>query len=465
MLPFAGGASFSGMPEHPASAVSDTDPVIGRALRVNVAAGFLGSIWIAVANGMALPLFMEALHVSGFELGLLTAARQLSTLAQVPAAYLGEGLVRRKPVWGLLCGTHRLLWLGPALLPWLFSGSADQWPLWIIACLGLSELLANCSVSLWFSWMADLVPASRAGRFWGGRQRYLSVAILIAALVFGVVLQRSAGLTGFQMVFAVGALFGVADIVLHLAVHEPPHRKPKGAAGMTRVRQIWGSPRFRQLTWAMGLWTAAVTMPGYLNGLPSFFSVVYLKEALGASYGEASLVFAAAAFGGVLWTPSIGTWVDRRGAARVLVWLMGLGPLVSLAWVFLGTGLVRIPLLGGVCSGVLVAGAASLWMGGAYAGVTLCQMRLTQECTEPGSRTLAMGMHLAAVGVLGAAGALLAGVIKDHVGVTGFQLGPGWAPFSYFQVLILVQVALVWLGAIPLARRLSAGPEQVAGGD
>ncbi len=460
---FAGGNSFSGMTELPVSDASDSDPVIGRALRINVAAGFLGSIWIAVANGMALPLFMEALHVSGFELGMLTAARQLSTLAQVPAAYLGEGLVRRKPVWGLLCGTHRFLWLGPALLPWLFAGSADQWPLWIIACLGLSELLANCSVSLWFSWMADLVPASRAGRFWGGRQRYLSVAILIAALVFGVVLQKSAGLAGFQIVFVVGALFGVADIVLHLAVHEPPHRNREGCGGLVRLRQIWGNKRFRRLTWAMGLWTAAVTMPGYVSGLPSFFSVVYLKEALGASYGEASLVFAAAALGGVLWTPAIGAWVDRRGASRVLVWLMIMGPLASLSWLCLGTQ--RVPGLGGVSAGVLVAGAASLWMGAAYAGVTLCQMRLTQECTEPGSRTLAMGMHLAAVGVLGAAGALLAGAIKDHVGVTGFQLRPDWAPFSYFQVLILVQVSLVWLGAIPLACRLAAGPAQVKKGE
>jgi MFS family permease len=440
----------SGMLQPAPHSLPESDPVIGRALRLNVAAGFLGSIWIAVANGMALPLFMEALQVSGFELGLLTAVRQLSTLAQIPAAYIGENLGRRKPAWGLLCGTHRFLWLGPALLPWFFAGNSEQWPVWILGCLGLSELLANCSVSLWFSWMADLVPAARAGRFWGGRQRYLSVAILLAALGFGGILQRSQGLVGFQIVFLVGAIFGVADIVLHLAVHEPVHRVQTHGGGLERLKAIWGMKRFRQLTWAMGVWTAAVTMPGYMSGLPSFFSVVYLKEALGASYGEASLVFAAAALGGVLWTPAIGGWIDRHGAARVLVWLMVLGPVVSLSWLCLGTG----PGLWNVSVGVLVAGAASLWMGGAYAGVTLCQMRLTQECTEAGSRTLAMGVHLAVVGVMGAAGALVAGAIKDHVGVTGIRWGEGWAPFSYFQVLILVQVVLVWLGAIPLARGL-----------
>jgi hypothetical protein len=432
------------------------DTAIQRALSRNVAAGFLGSVWIAVANGMALPLLMEALKVSGFQLGILTAARQFSTLAQVPAACLGENLPQRKPAWALLCGTHRVLWICPALLPWLLPQSESRWPFLIIAALGVSELLANCSASLWFSWMADLVPHSNAGRFWGQRQRILSISLLLSSLLFGGLLQqlKSEALLGFQIVFAAAAVFGVADILLHLTVHEPaPTRLPRRPDFWKSITRPWQHPPFRQLTLAMGAWTAAVTMPGYLNGLPSFFSIVYLKEALDATYLQASGVFAASALGGILWTPRIGAWVDRYGAARTAFWLMLLGPLISLAWLWVGPtpiafGKTSIPL------GVLVGGAASLLLGGAYAGVTLCQMRLTQELTAPEGRTVAMGLHLAVVGTLGAIGALSAGWIKDHLTLPAFQLGPALAPFSYFQVLILIQAGLAWGIAAPLISKL-----------
>jgi len=81
--------------------------------------------------------------------------------------------------------------------------------------------------------MADLLPPSRAGRFWGGRQRLLSIVVFLAALSYGAILDATAHspyrLLGFTIVFAIAATFGIADIVVHMGVAEPaPHPSEPG---------------------------------------------------------------------------------------------------------------------------------------------------------------------------------------------------------------------------------------------
>ncbi|MES2570465.1 MAG: MFS transporter [Verrucomicrobiota bacterium] len=427
-------------------------------MKLNIIAGFLGMFWLAVSNGMPLPLLMEGVKASGFQLGLLSGVRQFAMLAQLPSAFIVDELHRRKTFWAVAVIIQRLLWGVPALLPILLPDRTDLWPLIIIAGLGIGDALGNAGTAPWYSWMADLLPPGRAGRFWGTRQRVLSLSILIASLVFGLLLDAfsSRGFLGFQIVFAAAAIFGVADILVHMAVHEPaPMRRTKGEALWTRLVTPMRNRDFRRLTLAMGIWTAAVTMPGYASGLPGFFNVVYLKESFGVTYAQASMVFIASAIGAILWTPRIGRMIDQRGARRTLLYLMGIGPGFTLAWLFVTPGQWQIPGLGLIPQPILLIGAASLMVGGLYAGVTLCQVRLTQVLTTASGRTVAMGLHWSLVGVIGTVGALAAGWMKDHLSFGHFCLVEGLAPFSYFQVLILIQVALAWGVALPVARKLS----------
>ena len=132
-----------------------------RAMQRNVAAGFLGMGWMAVALGMLLPLLMQAAGASGWQLGLLAAAWQLAMVAQVPSAFLVERLRRRKPFWAAVPIAHRVLWVVPALLPWGLPGRRDLWPVVIIAALGVSNILGQGGTGPWQSWMADLVPRGR----------------------------------------------------------------------------------------------------------------------------------------------------------------------------------------------------------------------------------------------------------------------------------------------------------------
>jgi MFS family permease len=425
-------------------------------MRKNIAAGALGTVWLVAVYGLPLPLFMESIKASGFQLGLMGAVRQAAMFAQLPSAFIVERLERRKTFWATVAITHRALWLVPALLPLLWPGGSAYWVVVLIIALGLSDMLGNASTAPWLSWMADLLPAGRAGRFWGSRQRLLSVVVLIAALAYGWILDAAnrpgAGLLGFTIVFAVAAIFGVADIVVHLGVSEPP--PVRSAPGQTPWRRIAAPLRsrdFRRLTLAMGAWTAALALPGYFNGTPGFFNVVYLHEAFGATYSQASWLVLASALGAVLWSHPIGHRIDQYGARRVAMFLVTVGPLFTLVWFVAAPAPLQLPLIGAVPQPVVLVSVASLIIGGFYGGMQLCQLRLTQAFTPNAGRTVAMAVHWSSVGVIGALGALSGGWIKDHMPVAWNAITlPAGASLSYFHVLIVLQVLLAWGVALPL---------------
>lgn len=435
-----------------------SDRAVERAMGLNIAAGAFGTFWLGAAYGMPLPLFLQAVQATGFQLGVMGAVRQLALFAQLPSAFFVERLERRKTFWAVVAITHRLLWLMPALLPWVWPQGRRWWPAVLIAVLGVSEMLGQASTAPWLSWMADLLPAGRAGRFWGMRARLLAVGMVGAALLYGWMLDRwnqpPQLLLGFSLVFAVATLAGVADIVVHLWVAEPmPTRTAPGVPFWRRFAAPLRERDFRRLTLSMGAWTAALALPGFANGMPGFFNVVYLQENFGASYSQASWLILASALGTVIWAPAIGRRIDRCGARTVAVRLMLLGPVFTLAWLFASPVWWRLPLVGLVPQPVVMMGAASLIIGGFYGGVQLCQLRLTQLFTGGAGRTVAMAVHWSSVGVIGAGGALAGGWIKDHFPPAwGGVLLPGGAPFSYFQVLILLHVLIAWGIALPLLR-------------
>ncbi len=350
----------------------------------------------------------------------------------------------------------------PALLPFLLPERRDLWPVAIIAALATSNVLGQAGTGPWQSWMADLLPPARAGRFWGLRQRILSACLVTGALVFGMTLDacsaRHHEFLGFQLVFGLAALFGVSDILVHCGVYEPPpHPRIPGETVWRRILKPLRNRDFVFLTLGMGVWTGSQAMAGYTLGLPGFFAMDYVKEALGATYSQASWLFIASGIGAVLWTPRIGHWMDHVGAAAVLKRLIAFAPIPMLGWLLVPSAHLPLPGsgTGTVPGAVLLMCAVSLVLGGLYAGAYLCQVRLTQAHTNPEGRTIAMAIHWSIAGLIASFGPLASGWIKDHIaGRTLAAWYPGGAPFSYFQLLVLLHAAIAWGVALPLVRRI-----------
>ena len=426
---------------------------VETSLRWNIVAGCFGMFWLTVPLGAPLPLLMQAVDASGTQQGWASAAWQLAMLAQLPASIWISGMRSRKRLWAIVNTVHRLTWFIPALLPVWLPDRPEWWPWLIIVAFAAGNFLANVGTVAWQSWMADLIPEKTAGRFWNRRQLPLGFCLVAATIVYGVILDRAegggVGLKGFQWVFGICAVCGVLDIWIHLLVHEPEHAHvERHEPLMGRLREAVRLPGYVTLTGAMGVWTGALAMLGYNLGLPGFFSMVHLKEDHGVGYTFASLIFAGAGLGTVVLNPWLGRWMDRYGADRVFRVLAWIAPLTLGLWWFPSGGHTVL------WSGVEVPRAivwmtgASVLQGAVLGGAVLCHFRMAQMVTRPEGRTISMGLHWCIVGTLASFGSVFAGGMTDRL--RGVELPFGCKPFD---VLVLLEWALVWCVVLPLLTR------------
>lgn len=432
---------------------------IRRGLRVNIIAGSFGMMFIAVAIGVPITMLFERLGASGAQMGLLVTVQQLAMLAQIPAALFAGRLASRKAAFASLALAHRALWFLPALLPLLLQHRPEIIVWTILGAMTLSSLLAQASAPLWFSWISDLVPERESGHFWGRRQSVVTLFFLVMTGVAGWLLdafrgnEGAAGLAGFAIVFGLGALFGVTDIVIHLWVPEPPVRgAPVPAPWWRALIEPLRNADFRRLTIVIGLWLFSL-------GLIGSFGMVYLKREFGATYAQLSAIAIASSLGAVVASAALGLLLDRVGARSVGAFLLFAAPLTSLVWWLVSPRTLHFSLLGRSLEppqSIVLIAAASVVSGALYSGVGLCHMKLLGALAPQGpSRTTAMAIHWTLAGLLGAAGPWLGGKILDLFP----RFDPGWPlPFGgrwgFIHALLILHALVCWLGAAPMILRI-----------
>lgn len=425
---------------------------VKRSLRINIIAGCFAMIWAACVFGSPLPLFMEAVGASGLMIGMIGVVNQLAMACQVPGALMVERMPRRKPFWAVTALLHRMLWFVPALIPLLLADHPQLHPWILLTVIAASAVLGNAATAAWQSWMADLVPARGGGRFWGVRQSFLTAASMIGVYGAGWLLDLWSGpgngdsLAAFGALFAIAAVIGTTDIIIHLWVCEPPVAPlPQAMPLMKRLLDPLRETSFRRLTVAMGLWYFSV-------GLIGSFQFVYLKRDVGFNYSMVAQLSLLAAISSTVSGFVFGTLMDRIGSKTLAVLLVMAAPVAALAWFFIAP-VCKVVAAGGleVPQPMLVLGAMMLIGGSLYAGVVLCQMRLTAQASKPEGRTMAMAVHWTVVGLSGAFGPLIGGVVMDYIDhhPLGFAL-PSGVPTSFFHVLLVGHIISAWALVAPV---------------
>lgn len=421
---------------------------IRRGLRLNMLAGAMGVCWMAMTVSLPLTMLLEALGAGGTLMGLSVTVQQLAMAVQIPAALWVERLSRRKPFWAAVAVPHRLIWLLPALFLFSPALSAQTVILLTLAVVTLSSALAHASVPAWFSWMADLVPPETSGRFWGLRQSVTTAAFVLGMGSTGWILDNFDGLQGFRTVFILGALLGTADILVHLAVPEPPpHQPPRRRPLRERLCSPWRNPDFVWLTLALGAWAFSAS-------LHASFTPVYLKRGFGIEYRHLVMLPVAGALSTILSGIPLGKGIDRLGARGLGVLLMVLGPGLAFFWFLLYPGTVTLGPLS-LPRPVAVLLVSHVLAGGLYAGIGLCQIHLVNTVTARDGRTLAMAMHWSTVGAMAALGPLCGGAFMDLWTRNDWDRVTPWGTaFTFFQALVILHVLIAWGLAVPLLRRV-----------
>ena len=435
------------------------------AFRVNLAASF-GTVLASYGapGSVLLTLFLQdSLHAAKWQIGLVTTMTFLGPLLEPAGAMLAERSGRRKELFMSLFLMSRLSFFALALIPLLDRADGTHRTA-IFAVLALVALTRVCHLGnpAWWSWIADLVPERRRARFFGRRAQANNA---VAAVTFGLAMVLLCGCGGLEnhilvsSLFAAGAAFGVADILMFFLVPEPSctgkakrRRNEQGtrlapnAPFSPSLLAPFRQPSFRRLVLGMGLWLFSANL--VLPFLPIF---QHGEErgpchlGLSLSWQFLALLNVGASVAAMLTSRFWARRAELLGPRRTL--LLGSGYLfVNLAYLLVGPER-RLNLLIPVA---LASGALN-------AAWTVSANQLLLALSPRTGRSIYVSAYNCTNGLLMAGGPLLGGLLADALPVSPRHM-PGGHPLCYFHVLLGLATlgglaALKILAGLPSAQR------------
>ncbi len=303
-------------------------------LTLHIATGALGNTYFNLTTGMFLVAFGNAIGVSILEWGIFSAVSCFAVSIQLLSAFMAARYGYRRVIWYLSETTNRIMrGTAFALAFALFQyGHAAMAAAVLITLLCLASFFAAASAAPWFSWLADIVPEHIHGSFMGRRDAWMALVTL------SIVLPASYGLDSVYddfkpnvlvIIFAVGILLGVIDLIFHRHIPEPRLRGRTEGQFLPLVLAPWRNPEYRPWLIFSMLWNFSVMLAA---GLCTVYFVEDLR--IRDNFVGGSIVLIVLPLVGTLLTSAwSGMFIDRVGVKRVLIFAHLLWAVLPLFWV------------------------------------------------------------------------------------------------------------------------------------
>lgn len=406
------------------------DPKVRFTLRRILLEGTPSDLVLRITGTFLTP-FALALKATAPQIGLLNALPYLvGSLAQLSTQRLVELAGSRKRFFMVALLLSGLVWLPIALLPWFF-GPAKVW--WLLGLVTVAVTLFLLPAPAWGSWVGQLLPPDRRGRFIGARATLASLIGAVTVLGLGRFLDMMDNhiFVAFSLMFFGAMLLRFLSILLLRSAYEPslPVRRTS-ASGFGAF--LKGMPRSNlgRFVGTNMLFNFAVCLAG------PFFAVLMLRD-LGFSYTTFILLQLVAVGASMVGMQVWGRVADRAGNVQILrvsaplIGVMALGWLVSQSvwW------LVGVEILGGF----------------AWAGYGIASVNFIYESSDDHERARNVGYSnaLAGVGIFG--GGLLGGLLAPIM--------PAILPYSLLTLVLISGTLRLGIGLflMPLVKEVRQG--------
>lgn len=412
---------------------------LARAMRINILGGccILTALAVLWPNSGITAIFLrEQLGASKTLIGLNLTLCTLGAAAALPGGWFFSRLHRRRGMWITLTALARAMMFAPALVP-LLAEHAEWRPtlIWVII-VGLFLVNAGSVFTspAWWTWMADLIPQSIFGSFFGRRYRWMLLVQSLAALVAAVLVDRVKGtdtvLPMFCAIFVVVAVLAVLDPLLFSAVPEPARPKPPTRTFRELVREYLEPVRDRAFR---GVLIGAGAYGLFFN-LPIIFLPLFLRgEKVGDVWigGHASLLLVClvavlVAVGTAVGANQWGRLADRIGHRTV--WVLG-----SLAYF---TYFIYIFINGHNFTWIALAHAAVFGL--LFGGQPVATQNLAISMAPPARREFYMSVFQTVTSLVTALGPLFGGWLADRYRIIPGIILPSGQPACYMHLILAI---------------------------
>jgi MFS family permease len=292
-------------------------------LRRDLVIGTIDAVAYSVMVGsgeMYVAPFVLALGLGPLVAGLVVSVPLLVGAIVQLAAPLAVRRCGGKRRWVVLCTAVQAASLLP-LAWWAVRGRAEPWQL--LAAVSVYWSAGMASAPSWTAWTATLVPARVRTAYFAQRNRLGQVAVLVAFVAGGLVLRaeatRQTALAGFAILFTAAAAARLVSSACLWACREPRRQwRERTAAAPPTIQARVRAGLHDLRTGPEGRLVAFLCCFAFGAQFAAPYFTPYMLEALGFSYGQYLLVFAAGVLVKAVFLPAIGRLGSRLGAGRLL---------------------------------------------------------------------------------------------------------------------------------------------------
>ena len=384
---------------------------VERAIRLSYAQIVLQAVFGASTGGVFLIGFAMSLGAGNVSLGLMCTVPAYFVVFQFLAAWLIQRGFSRKTMTVVFSFVAPLCWILIASIPLLGGLLGQDGRLAVlISVIAVVTISAQFSGNARASWIGELIPAERRGRFFGYLAMFSGIIAAIVAVVGGrfVDFVSSRGLSAFTALFFFGCLFGLVRAALFLPQPDCPLPGGRGNKGsfLEHLRRTVANRPFR--------WLALVNLVVSLGCICGPFEVAYLLRDLGLSYFALGLLYTVQPVAAMLASPLCGRLVDRIGCRPMMV--LGLLVLTPCAVVYL-----FIPPEAPLRAYWLLPWTYFL-AGWGSAAWSVAQTTMMYKLSKAEGREVQFGAFSVVVGLFSAPMPLLGGWIVNSLQTTGWHV-------------------------------------------
>ncbi|MBQ8973821.1 MAG: MFS transporter [Clostridia bacterium] len=398
-------------------------PDVQRSLNFMMLGNLCGSLFgiICGASTASMVGLANDLHAGDFAYGLINGIPQAAMLLQIPFAMLVSRTQKRKRyilTYGLFA---RMLWVFFGMLPALSARAGSGAPLRaLIVLLAISSCCSAAVNVCWFPWFSDLAPARIRGQWFSIRDTIIAACNLCFGIVVARMLDTLPANSRYVVVFIIGGILGMADMICFGFCKEVYSSQPVKMAASAIGNVLKDKPFMRLiLMWTAWCFTANLCEP-YLSR--------YSINEMGLNFTQ-MMIFGTAASS--LMTIFVmrrwGRAVDRFGCRSVMLVATVGAALANAAYLFSTPGNV-VPVM------LRNALGAAFWCGSNLAATNM-QLYASPDKTRP----IYIAVFSCATALLGTAlGSLTGGLLLEVWETAGWFTGA----FDRYKAIIALATVL-----------------------
>ena len=202
-----------------------TERALGKMIKQGVAV----QVRTTLTESVFLVGFALLLQAPNTVIGILAAIPSVTQFLQIPAIILVDKLRNRRRLNFFTQLGNRLGVLFMALIPFVASGQIGL--ILLVGAMTIQSTFTALGAPSWNSWLTDLVPPERLGRFFSNRMALMGLMSIVVSLLGGYFISSwtsanssdiVAQTYGYSVIFFIAFLSGMIAIYFTSTAPEPP---------------------------------------------------------------------------------------------------------------------------------------------------------------------------------------------------------------------------------------------------